>query len=121
MNDNRLDIIISNLLRTGVLAALVVVAAGGVFKLIRHGGDIETFSTFQKGDGGLSTVGGIAHSVMALQSDGLIQAGLLILIATPVARVALAAIGFALEGDKLYVLVSLTVLAILAFSILHAV
>jgi uncharacterized membrane protein len=43
-----------------------------------------------------------------------------LLIATPVARVALAAVGFYLEGDRLYVVVSLTVLAILAYSIMHA-
>jgi uncharacterized membrane protein len=121
MDDNRLDIIISNVLRTGVLMALVVVALGGMFDLIRHGGAVESFSSFQQADVNLRTIGGIAQSVMALRSEGVIQLGLLILIATPVARVAMAAIGFALEGDRLYVLVSLTVLSILLFSILHAV
>jgi uncharacterized membrane protein len=55
-----------------------------------------------------------------LNSLGLIQLGLLLLIATPVARVVFAVIGFALERDRLYVVVSAIVLAILAVSLLHA-
>ncbi|QMV18039.1 DUF1634 domain-containing protein [Granulicella sp. 5B5] len=51
---------------------------------------------------------------------GLIQCGLLVLIATPVARVALCLGGFALQRDRLYVLVSAIVLAVLLFSFLHS-
>ena len=50
----------------------------------------------------------------------MIQLGLLLLIATPVARVAMAVIGFHLERDRLYEVVSLIVLAVLAFSLMHA-
>lgn len=50
----------------------------------------------------------------------LIQLGVLLLIATPVARVVFAVVGFALERDRLYVAVSVAVLAILAASLLYS-
>jgi uncharacterized membrane protein len=49
---------------------------------------------------------------------GLIQLGLLLLIATPIARVAFSIVGFAIERDRLYVVFTLIVLAILLFSLL---
>jgi uncharacterized membrane protein len=59
--------------------------------------------------------------LIRLNSDALIQVGLLVLIATPIARVALAAAGFCMERDRLYAGVSLIVLAILTYGILRAV
>jgi uncharacterized membrane protein len=44
------------------------------------------------------------------------QLGLLLLIATPVARVAFSVFAFALQRDRLYVVVTLAVLGVLAFS-----
>ena len=65
---------------------------------------------------------GIAEEAAALHSAGIIQLGLLLLIATPVMRVVLAVVGFALERDHLYTIVSLIVLAVLMYSFLgHAV
>jgi uncharacterized membrane protein len=49
----------------------------------------------------------------------IIQLGILLLIATPVARVAFALVAFAIERDRLYVAVSLIVLAVLLFSFFH--
>lgn len=63
---------------------------------------------------------GISRSALHFRSEGIIQFGLLLLIATPVARVILAAVGFYLEKDHLYVIVSLIVLAVLAYSMMHA-
>jgi uncharacterized membrane protein len=47
--------------------------------------------------------------------------GVILLIATPIARVVFAVVGFALERDRLYVAVSLTVLAVLMASLLYSV
>ena len=60
------------------------------------------------------------RSAAHLNSEGLMQLGLLLLIATPVARVVMAVVGFALERDRLYVVVSLIVLAILLASLTRA-
>jgi uncharacterized membrane protein len=121
MTDNKLENIIGDLLRVGVLLAVTIVAAGGSLYLIRHHADITLYSRFRGTDSSLRTVGGIWRAAIQLDSDALIQLGLLVLIATPIARVALAAVGFYLEHDRLYVAVSLIVLAILTYSILHAV
>jgi len=120
MDDRRLETIIGRLLQTGVLAAAATVVAGGVLYLAQsHSGRVD-YGTFALGGTGLRTLSGIVRSAGRLQSLGLIQFGLLLLIATPVARVALAVVGFALERDRLYTVVSLVVLVILAFSLIHA-
>ena len=52
-----------------------------------------------------------------LRTAAIIQFGLLLLIATPIARVAVSLIGFALERDRTYVVVTSIVLAILIYSV----
>jgi uncharacterized membrane protein len=58
------------------------------------------------------------HAALALRGRGIVQLGLLFLIATPVARVAFAAFGFAIERDWLYVGISSFVLLVLLYSLL---
>jgi uncharacterized membrane protein len=57
---------------------------------------------------------------LAGQGRGIIQLGLLFLIATPVARVVFSIFAFSVQRDRLYVVVTLTVLAILMFSLTGA-
>ena len=120
MDDRRLELQMGALLRAGVLAAAAIVALGGVFYLIQHHAEQVHYGTFTVDGPDLRTIAGIAASAMHRQSEGLIQIGVLLLIATPVARVVFAVAGFALERDRLYTLVSMIVLAILIFSLLHA-
>jgi uncharacterized membrane protein len=120
MNDRRLEGIIGQLLRAGVLLAAAIVAAGGVSYLVQNHSRQVNYHTFTAGGQSLCTLPGIVHSAAHLDSAGLIQFGLLLLIATPVARVAIALVGFALERDRLYTAVSLVVLLILALSLIRA-
>ena len=53
-------------------------------------------------------------------SRGLIQFGLLLLIAVPVARVAFSVVAFALQRDRTYVVVTLIVLAVLLYGLTRA-
>ena len=94
--------------------------AGGVFYLAQFHAAKVDFQTFTEESASLRRVGGIFHSALALHSGAIIQFGLLLLIATPVARVVFAAIGFYLERDRMYTMVSLIVLAVLIFSLMHA-
>ncbi len=121
MNDRRLEALIGNLLRIGVLLAAAFVLIGGLAYLANRGAQPVTYRVFVPGPETQRTLGGIVASAMHFESEGLIQFGLLVLIATPVARVVFAAVGFAIERDRLYTVVSLIVFAILAFSLLHAV
>ena len=121
MDDRRLENLIGNLLRAGVLLAAAVVFLGGALYLANHHADRVSYRHFSAGGEAIQSVSGVLQSAAHLESEGLIQFGLLLLIVTPVARVALAVVGFALERDRLYAVVSLIVLLILAFSLIHAI
>jgi len=116
-SDERLARWIGNLLRVGVGTAAAVVLLGGVLYLARHGGEMPSYRVFHGEPSQLRSVGGILRSAPQLGGRGIIQLGLLLLIATPIARVAFAVLGFAMERDRTYVLVSLIVLATLLFSL----
>ncbi len=120
MDDKRLEEIIGQLLRAGVLLAAAVVVAGGVLYLAQHSSGKVDYTTFNAGPMSLRTLPGIVKLAAAFNSQGLIQLGLVLLIATPVARVVMAIVGFALERDRMYVIVSTIVLAVLVFSLMHA-
>ena len=60
---------------------------------------------------------GVLRDAVELSGRGIIQLGLLFLIATPVARVIFSIWGFAAERDRMYVVFTVIVLAILIFSL----
>jgi len=60
-----------------------------------------------------------SRELFAATAPSIIQLGVLLLIATPVARVFISVIGFARERDWMYVACSLIVLALLCFSLAH--
>lgn len=116
-SDERTELVIGVLLQAGVLLAAAVVVLGGVIFLARHGTSIPSYEVFQGEAANLRTISGAIHSALALQGSGIIQVGLLILIATPVARVVFSIVAFALERDGMYVVITLIVLLVLVFSL----
>jgi len=111
MRDDRLEQIVGNLLRAGVAISAAIVLAGGVWYLALSSEKAPDYRKFQP------SVRDI-HAVVHLPApEAMILAGLLILIATPVARVVLSLVGFALERDWQYVMCTAIVLAILLYSI----
>lgn len=120
MDDRRLETVIGQLLRAGVLLAAATVFAGGVLYLARHHSDQANYHTFVAGGPNMRSLSGILRAATHGNSEALIQLGLILLVLTPIARVAVALVGFLLERDRLYAVVSLIVLAILAFSLIHA-
>lgn len=116
-NDERLERVIGSLLRAGILLSGALVVAGGIIYLARHGSEPPHYRTFAGAPSDLRTISGIVANAVSTHGRGIIQLGLLVLIATPVARVAFSAIAFALERDWLYVVVTSMVLAVLVFSL----
>jgi uncharacterized membrane protein len=116
--DRRMDVVIGNLLRAGVLVSALVVLFGGVLYLERNGHSPTDYRVFRGEPSQLRTVGGILHDAVALNGRGIIQLGLLLLIATPVARVAFSIFGFAEEHDRMYVVIASIVLLVLACSLI---
>ena len=115
--DEQAEQIIGNLLRIGVSIAAVVVSLGGLIYLFRHGAALPQYQVFRGEPADLRTVSGIVTDVLSFRARGLIQLGLLLLIATPVARVAFSVFAFARQRDRTYVVVTLIVLSILIFSL----
>ena len=115
--DQRIDEIMGKLLRTGVILSAIFVLAGGALYLIRHRTPVTDYHVFRGEPAELRTVTGIFHETLAFRGRGLIQLGLLFLIATPIARVAFSLLAFLYERDWTYVLVTLIVLAVLIYSL----
>lgn len=115
--EKRFETLIGRLLRIGVILSATIVFLGGVHYLFQHQGPAQSFQVFHGEPENLRHVSGIVDFAIGLHSRGFIQLGLLILIATPVARVAFSVIGFAGERDWLYVGVTLTVLTLLLYGL----
>ena len=116
--DQYVDELIGNLLRAGVTLAAAMVFFGGAVYLVRHGLGAPHYQVFVGQPADLRSVSGIVRDALALRGRGLIQLGLLLLIATPVARVAFSAAAFAMQRDRLYVVVALIVFAVLTYSLM---
>lgn len=117
MSDQRAEAIIGILLRTGVTIAAIVVSAGGIPYLLQHGAAPPNYHTFRGEPAQLRHAAGILKSSAAFDPAAIIQLGLLLLIATPVARVAFSVFAFAEERDWLYVVVTLIVFGLLLYSL----
>ncbi len=115
--DERIDQAMSTVLRTGVVLAAAVVLVGGVLYLAQEGGTVPRYRAFRGEPSELRTVHGIVHDALALRARGIIQLGLLLLIATPVARVVFSLLAFAIQRDVTYVVVTSIVLSTLLYSL----
>jgi uncharacterized membrane protein len=116
--DRRIEVILGNLLRAGVLISAAVVLWGACIYLSRHAHEPADYRIFRGEPSEFRTIPGVIQSVINGRGRGLIQLGLLLLIATPIARVAFSVVGFALERDRMYVAFTVIVLAILLYSLL---
>ncbi len=115
--DKELDCTIAKMLKFGVSVAALVVVLGG-FLLLRHPLlPIADYSHFHAVDNSLCTLKGIITAALHLSPRGLVQFGLVILIATPIARVVFCVVGFIRQKDHLYTGISALVLVILIYSL----
>jgi uncharacterized membrane protein len=112
-NDQKIEQIIGVLLRVGVSMSAALVFAAGVAYLWQNHGARVSYQQFHGETAELTSVAGVVRGAASLDALALMQLGLLILVATPVARVLFAAFAFTLERDWLYVIVSLIVFAVL--------
>jgi len=117
VDDKRVEVFLGKMLRCGVLLAALVVFVGGVWFLAESYDVPQNYRTFRGEPVELRAVPQIVHQAIALRPLGLIQFGLLLLIATPVARVLFSVLGFGLERDWMYVVMTLLVLALLVYTL----
>ncbi len=119
VTDVGIERMVSVLLRTGVIISGAVVLGGGILYLLRHGHDHVDYHVFHAQAAVDSLLDQIIKGAIALRSRSIIQLGMLLLIATPVARVGCSLVGFAFERDRTYVIITAIVLAVLLFSLVH--
>ena len=125
MNDSRhkldekhFDDMISLLLRTGVIVSSIVVLIGGIFYLLQSGMLKPVYHPFRGEPGNLRHLRGIVRGVFTRDPRNWMQFGLLLLVATPVARVALCVITFIKEEDRTYTVLTLIVFCVLVIGFL---
>jgi uncharacterized membrane protein len=116
-DDRRVETWVGMMLRTGVLLAATVVLIGGVLYVIHNRGPRPDYSSFHGEPATYATLHGAATGISTLKPRSIIMFGLLLLIATPIARVGMCVVGFAFERDRMYVGVSSLVLLILLYSV----
>ncbi len=98
-----------------------MVLIGGICFLARHGGEQPDYHVFHgTAQACIGASSGVIHAAGPSNCPAVIQLGLLLLILTPVARVAFSLAGFALERDGTYVGLTFIVLAILSTAWLAA-
>lgn len=112
-SDEQMKNIMGTLLRVGVLSAACVVVLGGILFFIQYSGKVTDFSTFSGEPARLRQVPLIISEALSLKSKAIIQLGLILLIATPIARVLFSLIGFLIEKDWVYVVITSIVLIVL--------
>ena len=116
--DYKLEQLIGNLLRAGVFIAAAVVLLGGILYLAQHGTGHPDYHSFHGESSELKTVAAVVKGAASLDSRSIIQLGLFLLVLTPIARVVFSAVGFALERDYVYVVITVFVLAVLLVSLM---
>jgi uncharacterized membrane protein len=117
--DERVEQMLGQLLRAGVILAAAVTAAGGVVYLVHHGWEPADYHTFPGTKTDLRSPTVIVAEAARGGGRALVQLGILLLIATPVARVAFSALAFARQRDWTYVAMTLFVLAVLLAGLFH--
>lgn len=119
LGDKDIYAVIGNILRWGVYLSMSVVLVGGIIYLVRHGHEQNAFigaHFIERDDNLLALIRTSIHGVLQIRGAQIITLGILLLIATPIARVVFSFFAFSVEKDKMYMVFTLIVLFIMAFS-----
>jgi uncharacterized membrane protein len=117
MNPERFRTMVSLVLAVGVTISAALIGAGFLASFA-VGWQGSLLGSAPGIAGPTTDFSSLPARLAALEPLAICQLGLLVLLATPVTRVAASVVGFALEGDRLYTAITLAVLAILLTSIL---
>jgi uncharacterized membrane protein len=118
----RVELVISTLLRAGVLVSFAVILAGLFLSFIHHPDYRTSYSVLEQlttpGRVVPHSIGDVIRGVRDFRGEAIVALGLLLLIATPVLRVAVSIVVFAIDRDWVFVSVTAFVLAMLILSFL---
>lgn len=117
IGDKDVEIIVGQMLRWGVTVASIIAGIGGIVYLTRHGSQpVPDYGHFAGESRDFTTIRGILEGMKRGSGRGIIQLGVLVLLATPILRIAFSLLAFAVEKDRLYVVITFIVLSTILFS-----
>ena len=116
VTDEDLEKVIGQLLRYGVLLSSLVVLAGGIVYLIRHGRQLPQYGAFTGEPDKMRAPVPMWKAILNGEGRPLIALGLLLLIATPIARIVFSIFGYLVEKDYLYMLITGIVLVVILWN-----
>lgn len=108
-----IEYIVSNVLRYGVLLSFLIILIGSVMLFVQGG---QAAIVRLTGAPNPHNPAQVLSELFRAQPKAIIDFGLMLLIATPVMRVAVSVIAFLVEEDIVYTLVTLFVLGVLLAS-----
>ncbi|RAM50553.1 DUF1634 domain-containing protein [Mastigocladus laminosus UU774] len=113
-----LEQLLSNLLKYGVLFASTVVLFGAIPYLIRHGSEPVDYHIFHSEPLEFRSITGVITTILSGSHRGIIQLGLLLLVATPILRVVVSLLFFVIQRNWIYVTITTLVLTALVYSLI---
>jgi len=117
-----IELLISRLLLGGVVASMTTVLVGVMLSFVHHPEYLKSAADLARlttpGAAFPCTIGDVARGVIAGRGQAVVAFGLILLIATPIMRVAVSLVGFALQRDRTYTIISAVVMVVLLISFL---
>ena len=116
----RMEKVIGFVLLAGVLTSAAIVLFGGILYMWRHGATPVHYRIFRGEPSDLRSLSGIWKDFKHGSGRGAIQFGLMLLVGIQVIRVALTGILFLLNRDRIFVVITFLVLALLTYALFLA-
>ena len=117
----RLEMLISRLLRVGVIASVALIVTGTVVTFFQHPDYLDSSAVLDSAVGPGATfpheLAALRDSIRQMRGEAIVTVGLLVLVATPVLRVAVSVIAFVQQRDRTYALITFAVLCLLFLSL----
>lgn len=113
------EVLISNLLRLGVVLSLSLVSAGMLLTFFHHPDYFSSAQALKRltaPEHAPHSLADVFGGVEAISGQALVMVGLMVLMATPVVRVALSLLIFGRQRDRVFVGVTSIVLSLLLLS-----
>ncbi|WP_316835866.1 DUF1634 domain-containing protein [Pedobacter nutrimenti] len=115
--DKDVQVILGTLLRVGVILSMSVVLLGGIIYLLHHGNGLVDYKIFDSSKNQYASILAVFEGIKSMDSQAVIQFGVLLLIFTPITRVVFSIFSFLIERDYMYVLIGVFVLCVILFSL----
>jgi uncharacterized membrane protein len=117
----QVEIAISNLLRGGVALSILLIAAGTVTMFVQQPSYLSQPNELERlitpGTKFPHTLPDLIAALSQFRGEAVVTLGLLVLIATPVMRVAISILAFIYQGDRVFTLITTVVLCLLLLSL----